>query len=500
MFRNLAKGSLTTGVSRRLPEWTALLVGGVFLGLVTQLPLRHAVKIGADEGFELLKGMMVARGFHLYIPLWNDQPPLHTLIVAGTFRLLGPSAFVARLVTVAFALLLLFSLVFLICRAEGSRTALLSALLLFCAPWFLILATSAMLELPAVAAGYCSAAVLLCPARFPSQRRVFASGLIFGVALMIKLTAALLAPGILVSMFVADTSNLARTRVLATLKRCWMWTLGAGLVVVLIMLSYHGLSVHTLLSEHFSPRMRHTLAGRPELRFRPLQLLHEHPEAMAALPVALILAYLENKFREILFPLVNLLVAGAAFYLNVPCWGYYYLHLVVPLAWLSAVGIKFPFHRAFAARAGSGSGGVSLEQFGWLCLGSGLLAFALVQGAVRERKMCYAIRGTEAVGDSKIIAEMKRNLGEAQYVYAVQPEYAFYAGTPCVPELAVMPLNRYAAGELDAERIVAILSRYKPAMLVLNDTDLHNDAWTKFLTAYKLVIDSGDLALCLRNQ
>ena len=51
---------------------------GVFVLLQSRVPLRTAVQIGADEGFEVAKVTLCLHGHKLYSEVWNDQPPLHT--------------------------------------------------------------------------------------------------------------------------------------------------------------------------------------------------------------------------------------------------------------------------------------------------------------------------------------------------------------------------------------------------------------------------------------
>src|SRR5205823_2481509 len=59
------------------------------LGAVLILSARTAVQIGADEGFELAKATLCLKGHKLYGEVWNDQPPLHTTLVAEALKLAG---------------------------------------------------------------------------------------------------------------------------------------------------------------------------------------------------------------------------------------------------------------------------------------------------------------------------------------------------------------------------------------------------------------------------
>ena len=51
-----------------------------------------------DEGVNLMKAALVANGYHLYDQIWNDQPPILTLILAATHWLFPYDVGVARAV------------------------------------------------------------------------------------------------------------------------------------------------------------------------------------------------------------------------------------------------------------------------------------------------------------------------------------------------------------------------------------------------------------------
>src|SRR5437773_2428433 len=96
-----------------------------FVLLQCCLPLRTAVKIGADEGFELAKATLCLKGYHLYTEIWNDQPPLDTFLITQILRL-SPSVFGPRLMTIAFALVLLASVFLIVLRVHGLQVAALT--------------------------------------------------------------------------------------------------------------------------------------------------------------------------------------------------------------------------------------------------------------------------------------------------------------------------------------------------------------------------------------
>ncbi|MCW5555667.1 MAG: hypothetical protein KIS67_26355 [Verrucomicrobiae bacterium] len=64
----------------------AVLLGAFFL-LQSWIPLRSAVQIGADEGFEVAKATLCLHGHKLYSEVWNDQPPLHTWLITQVLKI-----------------------------------------------------------------------------------------------------------------------------------------------------------------------------------------------------------------------------------------------------------------------------------------------------------------------------------------------------------------------------------------------------------------------------
>src|SRR5207245_2815791 len=137
------------------PSVVLALLLGTFVFFQCLMPLKTAIKVGADEGFEYAKATLALKGYHSYTDIWNDQPLLHTFIITQVLRYLSSSVLGPRLVTSAFALLLLGSLFLITYRLHGLLVASLATGLLIASPGFLELASSVMLEIqvlpPAVA-------------------------------------------------------------------------------------------------------------------------------------------------------------------------------------------------------------------------------------------------------------------------------------------------------------------------------------------------------------
>jgi len=182
-------------------KYLALLFAVAFAtALICLAPLRTALELNVCEGYELMKGLLFSIG--KAGAMWNDQPPFHTSLLGILFRLFGPSAYVARLLQVAFAALLVWSLFKVMQEHSGLLGAAGGTILLVSTPPFIQLSCAVMLELPAMALAITS---LLAWRRYVAGRSnlwLAASGSLMGFALQTKLTAALFLPVFLMEYLV----------------------------------------------------------------------------------------------------------------------------------------------------------------------------------------------------------------------------------------------------------------------------------------------------------
>jgi hypothetical protein len=222
----------------------------LFLLFTALLPLGRAVKIGADEDFELSKVPLVQTGHQLYTEIWNDQPPLYTsllqhVVKLGSTRILGP-----RLLTIGFSTLLLSSFFLLLLNitrrsvVQGNGKwidspeliAAIATLLLIASPGFLELSSSCMQEIPALAPIIASITLLSFrnksdtqirdakvgssergvvpgrvkgPAIATSPVRVMCAALLFSLGLQLKLIGIIYLPIILFTLWIFETNRTA---------------------------------------------------------------------------------------------------------------------------------------------------------------------------------------------------------------------------------------------------------------------------------------------------
>ena len=185
------------------------------------VPIRTTVQIGADEGFELAKATLCLKGYKLYAEVWNDHAPLHTFLITALLKHVSPSVAGPRLLTMAFAALLVTS-VFLIAFHLGSMTrssrpkeapisfnspngqqdeylngllcAVITSLLFIASPGFLELSSSCMLEIPSVAPAVAALYVLFSGWGQKWYSAAVIAGMLFGISLAMKLIGVVLLP------------------------------------------------------------------------------------------------------------------------------------------------------------------------------------------------------------------------------------------------------------------------------------------------------------------
>ena len=487
----------------RVLDWAVPLGFGVTLCLC--VPLRTALEFGGDEGYELMKGFLVSLGHPLYREVWNDQPPLHTELLALLFRLFGPSAYVGRLLSVGFATLLVTALYRLVSERSGRVAGLVAVGLLVSASGFLELSVSVMIELPAMALALAS---LWAGSNYfagKGKRWLGFSGVLFGGALQVKLTAAIFLPALAVEFLTRRTRLKRKVESLdeplsgmearggndpgplATGQKAggdlsrrpreggavWtprptgeaaIWCGAAAAIFGIIAVAYYGANALPVFwASHFSAGTLKAVASEG-FGFRFDSLLNDL--ALLA-PAAAGMALIGWKRRgDLLFPVVLLATALAIHLWHRPYWYYYGLHFAIPLAWLGAVGIVEWFRALwqldFTASQGS-KVRAGIGVLGWSVMVS--LALTLAPEKAWNALMRLAA-AAPASADPRVVA-LRRHAAETHWVLTDRVIYAFWTDLPVPPELAVVPSKRIWSGQINRRELERCLERYRPEQILL---------------------------------
>jgi 4-amino-4-deoxy-L-arabinose transferase-like glycosyltransferase len=197
-----------------------------------------------------------------------------------------------------------------------------------------------MQEVPAFATGLLS---VLLISKLPVQQRcmwIFASGIIMGVALQIKLTAALIIPAtcLEIALNIVQRMNWKKRASLDILQ----WIGGLCLSFVLISLLFGAGSLQMSWRAHTGGLAAQTLeagVGRAEDFTLKASTFVDHIECVSGAVLAIGMAISKRRLRQIAFPLVLLITALSVHLVHRPWWMYYYLHFAIPLSWLAGLAI-----------------------------------------------------------------------------------------------------------------------------------------------------------------
>ena len=479
----------------------AVVLGGllVALGVALAPALRSAIEIGSDEHYEVMKALLWVKGYPLYGIMWNDQPPLHTILLGLLFRCFGPTIGVARVLAVLFGLLLLAGCFVLVRKRCGTWAASVATVTLLAAPQALELSVSVMLEVPAMAVGLWA----LWPiyrwadswreseirrpksdwALWPVYRWggrpgggsaywLVASGVLLATALQIKLTAAIFAPALCAEIFLATAcGGLAGAKERA--RNALLWC-GSGAVWFVLLGLLLGSGYRQAWASHFSAR---TLEAAAAVGSFPPGLLLEHPEGLAGAALGLALAAWLGRFRRIAFPYVLLLTVTLIHLVHRPWWPYYYLHFAIPLAWLT--GYAAAELSRLPLRPGKRDWRRIVGLAGAAMAGATLLALIATEGGGRLIAGIERARGLPRIEDSPLIATMRRYAGRTRWVYARSSICAFHAKLPVPPELAVLVRKRFWSGQISDAQILAVIQRYAPEQILVSGEDFLADGYLR---------------------
>lgn len=455
------------------------------------------IQIGPDEHFEVNKSLLWAKGYPLYTRIWNDQPPLYTVLLGMLFKCFGPSIIVARGLAAGFGLLLLTAFFIAVKRTSGSLAACVASFCLITAPEVVKVGISVMLEVPAIATGLCALLPLYRWKNNSGRSWLMASGLVFGAALQVKYTALILLPALTVEIVLLSWQKERTSRIMQSLDNCVVWfgiVAIAFLLIGMVLSSGYG----EAWQSHFSPASRRVAETR-SLTFSILALL-EHQEGLWGGVAGLLFATIDRGWRQTALPVTLLATAIGIFCCHRPYWDYYYLYIAVPLAWLTGYAIVGLLRFAWAEGAKGFFRSPWMRLFSYL-IGSVLVVTSLTEGGTRLMSQVEEIRHLPSVHDREAISKMKEFASQTKWIYCMDNSiYAFYAGLPVIPELAVLPRKRFWSGQINDEQIAAIVQRYRPEQVMLTCPEPPEALKAFMASTYVLVCDEDSCFLYVEKS
>lgn len=452
--------------------WQFVLTTGIFIPIAFialmfwRDPFSFPADYDYDEGINLMKTMLYDQGFRLYVDVWNDQPPLLTVMLSWWFQLTEESVKSARQLITLFSALLLWSFYLAAHRSMTAFAATLGVVLLVLSEFYLRLSAAVMVGLPALALATLSIALLLVGRRQLWQ--IVLSGIVMALALQTKLFVMVLLP--VVSLYILlgeldDVSPLTIQRRRFVRLMIWGSVLVATFVAVGIY--FQSLNLTMLLQTHFGEETRGQITFAEESRRFLTNFATQQPLYLLLAALGICWGIWQRR-KGVLFPLSWLVITVIALALHRPLWYHHIMLLTIPLSWLAAWSIE-AWAQLFAGLADANR----LQTVRWragaliasvLSLFAALLFYPSPLGErLNEQAELYR---------PLYVWEMPHRLWDEGkdipgFVFTDRPFYAFQAGQPVTPPIASISRKRMETGIITDETMYAALIDYRPQYVIL---------------------------------
>jgi 4-amino-4-deoxy-L-arabinose transferase-like glycosyltransferase len=443
-----------------------LFVPALFFGLaICFMPLEQAFRFDNDEGLELIKASLYSEGFSLYTQIWNDQPPLLTVLLSHWFDLFGKSIFAGRLLILSFSTMLIWSFCQTLRLSLGSLSALVGTLLLVLSYQFLQLSVSVMFGLPALALAMLSVYTLMLHKRKPHKGLIVASGGLLALSLQTKLFTIFIIPLLIFELLDFRIREHERKEGRWSSILLWLGSLLA--VFTSIGLLLHSLSYEQLLQANLGQNVKSAFENE-SLHNVILPMLLQDSDCLL-LAILGILVVLANQQWEKIFPLVWLVTVILLLLNYKPVWYHYYLLFSIPLAWLAVYGATSAFNFLQRKRWHSNFKSLNLKRLLLSGLAAALLMLSIIEIPIKiitvQRENQASVEKYKL--NTEIVDRLLEHKRSTRWVFTDLPIYAFYTGLRVPPEIAVFSRKRLSSGNLTVDQLLTVLRTYHPEQIIL---------------------------------
>lgn len=433
---------------------TIFLIAGFVLAIRFK-PITQTFEFDYDEGFNLMKTLLYSQGFSLYTQIWNDQPPLFTVLLSFWFSLFGHSPFAARFLVLLFSAILLWCFYQIIRRELGTLPALVATFLLFTSWMYIRLSISVMIGIPSLSLAMVAIYLLNLYKEHPRQYLLILSGCFLALSLQTKLFTVFLIP--LILFYIYDFRYQEIIQIKSQKKNLFysvvLWCSSLGVIYLTIGWLFQSIFYHNqVLQSHLNQPIK-----KGELFFNNLEyigyMMRQDYDYLFLAFIGVLAIFLKKQ-RNGLFPLTWFVASTLILFNHKPIWYHYYPLLSVPMCWLAAYGVTLlldAVSKNFCS--------LNTKTLLFLCLAVILLIVLVIATPTNARG--------KPPKNSEVMQLVLKYKNSTKWVFTDRPIYAFHAGLPVPPEIAVMSYKRLNSGNLTTKELLAVLQNYRPEQIVL---------------------------------
>lgn len=473
-----------------------------FLIVIIFHPFREVFAFDTDEGFNLMKSMLVVRGYPLYTETWSDQPPLFTYSLAAIFRIVGFEVNAGRVFVLTLSSVLIGGAFIFLQQSWSKWHGLAAAILIVLLPHYLTLSVSNMVGLPALAFAVSSLALLATWHEQRKRKWLILSAIILSLAVFTKLFTGFLIPIFLVGVIIGEYKHGGNTNP-------WIWRLYPAMLwlgtligcIFLLGLIFVGAEN---ISQLVIPHLVAKIQSSRNINFDSLPIEWHLREAWAILLLAILgslIAIIKKKWLT-LYLLAWMGVAYLLLRNYSPVWYHHQLIITIPAAMLAGITIGEIVDEIFISKHPN----VLPIEMKMLLMSGALISLitlvirvpVLVDEFNQQPNKRFIESGTLSVNE-RILKRMASHAEETEWVFTDLPIYPFRVGLKVPPELAVISAKRIFTGTLTDEQILNVLREKRPEQVLLGRFD-YPSVNNYIDTNYKLIFNMEDKRLYLRND
>jgi hypothetical protein len=441
--------------------------------MILFFPFRYRFEFDHDEGVNLIKAMMTIKGYSLYSQIWSDQPPIFNAVLTPWLSLIGIKVNAGRLLVLGFSAVLLASATHYLHRFWGVPHAILGMIAIITLPYYAQLSVSVMIGLPSIAFAMLSFVGITHWHQDKKDSWLIFSSLFLALSMMTKLWTAILIPIFIAGIFI-DRSDLLRGKlnVRDSVRPIFIWSsvfiLVAG-AIILFMIRPGNISqvigVHLAASE--TETMQNIAAQNSVNSYLD--------DSMIIFILSLFGAAIaiHSKTWHSIYLVAWMLVAYGLFtWIITPFWSHHQLLITLPAALLGSIAMGYSLVDLVKRLLGSkliNPGIIPSAVILLLTLFFGYQRFPAAFDEFRTDlpnfRTCYDPKDDV---DYKVVATIRKYADGTNYLFTDRPIFAFRAGIPVHPYLAVMTKKRYAIEQPTQEELLSILIEFKPEQIILD--------------------------------
>lgn len=449
----------------------------------------------SDEGIELIKAILYLDGFPMYTEMWNDQPPFSTAILAFWMEGFGKSIYSARLLTLCYSTILVWSFCQTLRIYLGNFIAIVGTLLLIISCNFLRLSVSVMIGLPSLAMVMLSVFTLAlykqnCDKQY-SQLLIYISGAFLAISLQIKLFSAFIVPVIIFDILQFNfKKHFQRQLKWSLFFDATLWIIGFSTIYILIGILFNSLNYQELLKTHFDHSVKAAFSRGNSLKLTLSFLLQDFDYLLLA--ILAIKTIIQRKQWENTLPIIWLITGFIVLLNHRPVWYHHYLLLSIPLTWLASYGLtlSLDFFRQWRWSDRKNFSKITVSS---LAGGLAILSILLIPvklGVTIFENHEYVAQSQDNVQFVNMILKHKES---TRWLFTDCPIYAFYSSLPIPPEIAVLSDIRIKSKTITPEQILAVVKTYHPEQVLLCKSKIIQSYLASYINQHYLKIYANHL-------